>query len=209
MEEELISKKDLLELTGISYGQLYRWKRKAIIPEEWFIKKSSYTGQETYFPKDKILDRIEKIKNMKDGLSLDDLADFFSAMPTKVEISKEDVENIIGVSKISVETYEAVNNHIDSYDFNSALIVYILEKALKSGEITIEEGKELCKILSDMDVIPNKYNIVLLRKLGVGLWVTGIMDSDIRVDELTKVVVNLELNKLIEELKLKLENIHL
>ena len=31
MEEKLISKKDLLELTGISYGQLYRWKRKKII----------------------------------------------------------------------------------------------------------------------------------------------------------------------------------
>ena len=55
MEEKLISKKDLLELTGISYGQLYRWKRKKIIPEEWFIKKSVSTGQETFFPMEKIL----------------------------------------------------------------------------------------------------------------------------------------------------------
>ena len=51
--EELISKKELLEVTNISYGQLYRWKRKKLIPEEWFIKKSSFTGQETYFPKEK------------------------------------------------------------------------------------------------------------------------------------------------------------
>jgi len=50
MEE--ISKKDLLILTGISYGQLYRWKRKGLIPEDWFIKRASFTGQETYFPKD-------------------------------------------------------------------------------------------------------------------------------------------------------------
>lgn len=28
MHEELISKKDLLTLMNISYGQLYRWKRK-------------------------------------------------------------------------------------------------------------------------------------------------------------------------------------
>ncbi|MGR5939351.1 DUF4004 family protein [Bacillus pacificus] len=28
MSTDLISKKDLLELTGISYGQLYRWKKK-------------------------------------------------------------------------------------------------------------------------------------------------------------------------------------
>ena len=65
MEEMLISKKELLELTDISYGQLYRWKRKNIIPEEWFIKKSSYTGQETFFPRDKILERINKIKALK------------------------------------------------------------------------------------------------------------------------------------------------
>ena len=70
MEENLISKKELLEKTGRSYGQWYRWKRKNIIPEEWFIKKSSFTGQETYFPEDKILERIEKIKAMKDELSL-------------------------------------------------------------------------------------------------------------------------------------------
>ena len=49
MDEELISKKELLELTGISYGQLYRWKRKGLIPEDWFIRKSTYTGQETFF----------------------------------------------------------------------------------------------------------------------------------------------------------------
>ena len=41
----LISKKDLLNDTGISYGQLYRWKREGLIPEEWFIKQPSFTGQ--------------------------------------------------------------------------------------------------------------------------------------------------------------------
>ncbi len=61
MEEELISKKEILDMTGISYGQLYRWKRKELIPEEWFIKKSSYTGQETFFPREKIINRINKI----------------------------------------------------------------------------------------------------------------------------------------------------
>ncbi|MFD2879095.1 DUF4004 family protein [Paenibacillus rhizoplanae] len=49
MEEDLISKKELLDETGISYGQLYRWKRKQLIPEEWFIRKSTFTGQETFF----------------------------------------------------------------------------------------------------------------------------------------------------------------
>ena len=40
MEERLISKKNLLEKYNLSYGALYRWKRKGLIPDEWFIKKS-------------------------------------------------------------------------------------------------------------------------------------------------------------------------
>ncbi|MCS7240063.1 MAG: YhbD family protein, partial [Candidatus Bipolaricaulota bacterium] len=37
--EELIPKKEVLRLTGISYGQLYRWKRLGLIPEAWFIRR--------------------------------------------------------------------------------------------------------------------------------------------------------------------------
>ncbi|OMK27222.1 hypothetical protein BER30_003137 [Clostridioides difficile] len=49
--EELISKKDLLSKTNISYGQLYRWKRKNIIPEEWFIKKISFYRSRDFLSK--------------------------------------------------------------------------------------------------------------------------------------------------------------
>jgi hypothetical protein len=74
-EENLISKKDVLLQTDISYGQLYRWKRKGLIPEAWFVRRSTFTGQETFFPRDKILERIERVKSMKDTHPLDDLAD--------------------------------------------------------------------------------------------------------------------------------------
>ncbi|MBE6697085.1 MAG: DUF4004 family protein [Ruminococcaceae bacterium] len=74
MEQELISKKELLEKYGISYGALYRWKRKGLIPEDWFIKKSTVTGQETFFPKVLICQRVELIMDQKDEHSLDDLA---------------------------------------------------------------------------------------------------------------------------------------
>ncbi|HCP31845.1 TPA: hypothetical protein DIT45_01115 [Candidatus Acetothermia bacterium] len=59
---------------GISYGQLYRWKRKGLIPESWFIRRSTFTGQETFFPQEKILERIERIKDLKEDHPLDDLA---------------------------------------------------------------------------------------------------------------------------------------
>lgn len=59
---------------GITYGQLYRWKRQGLIPEEWFIKRSSVTGQETYFEEDKILPRITWIKQNKDIYSFEVMA---------------------------------------------------------------------------------------------------------------------------------------
>ena len=68
-----ISKKDLLTETGISYGQLYRWKRDGLIPEEWFVKRPAYTGQETWFPKERVLERVGKILDMKDDQSLEEI----------------------------------------------------------------------------------------------------------------------------------------
>ncbi len=105
MEQELISKKELLELTKISYGQLYRWKRKNLIPEEWFIRKSTYTGQETFFPKERILDRIEKIKNMKGDVSLDELANMLSPNLTELVRKREDLIKLNIISKSTLEFY--------------------------------------------------------------------------------------------------------
>ena len=83
MSEELISKKELLEIYGISYGALYRWKRKGLIPEEWFIKRSTVTGQETFFPRSLICERVELIIKQKDDVSLEELAEHFLSKSKK------------------------------------------------------------------------------------------------------------------------------
>ena len=67
MDEDLISKKELLERYGISYGALYRWKRMGLIPEGWFLRRSAPTGQETYFRRAQICPRIELILQMFPG----------------------------------------------------------------------------------------------------------------------------------------------
>lgn len=87
MDEALLSKKDLLEITGISYGQLYRWKRMGLIPEEWFLRRPAFTGQETFFPRDKILARVAKILELKDSESLQSLADAFSPAAEHVRLT--------------------------------------------------------------------------------------------------------------------------
>ena len=72
MDEKLISKKELLELYHISYGALYRWKRMGLIPEDWFLRRSAPTGQETWFRREQILPRLELIQERR--ASLEDLA---------------------------------------------------------------------------------------------------------------------------------------
>ena len=84
-DESLISKKELLERYGISYGALYRWKRKGLIPDEWFIKKSTVTGQETFFPEKLICERVEIIQSKKEDILLDELAKEFSGEEKKNE----------------------------------------------------------------------------------------------------------------------------
>lgn len=93
-DEDLISKKELLEKYNISYGALYRWKRKGLIPEEWFIRKSTQTGQETYFARKAILERVESIIKLKDSVSLEEMADIF--YPKKEQSKKLVVEGKYG-----------------------------------------------------------------------------------------------------------------
>lgn len=71
--EELISKRELLEKYNISYGALYRWKRMGLIPEDWFIRRSTQAGQETFFNRAMICERVDLIMGREDS-SLADLA---------------------------------------------------------------------------------------------------------------------------------------
>lgn len=83
--ENLISKKELLERYNISYGALYRWKRKGLIPDEWFIKRSTVTGQETFFPEKLVCERVEMILSKKEDILLDELAKELSGKEKKNE----------------------------------------------------------------------------------------------------------------------------
>ena len=82
-ENEMISKKELLQIYGISYGALYRWKRMGLIPDDWFVKTASPTGQQTFFPRRLVCDRIEQIMGLKEGVSLSELADSYKEKEEK------------------------------------------------------------------------------------------------------------------------------
>lgn len=209
MEEKLISKKELLELTGISYGQLYRWKRKNLIPEEWFIKKSAFTGQETFFPREKILDRVEKIKNMKDDASLDDLAQIFSPEVSDVKISYEELVEKNIIMKNIIDIYRDFNSMIDLYSFNEILYMSVVEKFLLEGSISIEESKNVLQTLQDNY---NKYagrncEILFVRKMGVGIAIILSVPNEIYFEKLSKIVMKISINETIEKLKLRIKEL--
>ena len=206
MTDELISKKDLLDLTGISYGQLYRWKRKNLIPEEWFIRKSSYTGQETFFPKQQILTRIDKILNMKDGLSLDELADVFSPTLGEVEMSAEQLMDRNIVSSPSLELVREAGREQPMYALEQIMMLYVLEKLLLSGDITRQEGSLLIDVMSEhyYRFANRASELLLIRKMGVPTFMLVGSGSELYFDQGVKVVMRIPLGTFMEELKLKL-----
>ncbi|WP_449621844.1 YhbD family protein [Robertmurraya sp. Marseille-Q9965] len=201
MDETLISKKELLEETNITYGQLYRWKRKKLIPEDWFIRKSTFTGQETFFPKEKILERVNRIKELKEDLSLDELANAFSPSTKDIQLSKADFEKHNIVSKNAIQIYEEQQGVLKTITFQTALYLYILDKALETGEIGWEEGRQLIQTLSDYypKLERSQASIVVLRKLGVATVLLVTNASPLFVDSKTKVAVHLKIEDVVNE----------
>lgn len=205
MKENQISKKELLDLTGISYGQLYRWKRKKLIPEEWFIKKSSFTGQETFFPKEKILGRIDRIVNMKDDLSLDDIADKVSAIPASISLTKDELLGHNLVSPATLNYYIEQRGAPEAFSFEQILFMKILDKKFDSGELSVNEGTLLLDVLEDNShkFEGGGFEIIFMRKQGISSCLALQMPNRIFFDKGTKVLFRINIESCIEELKLK------
>jgi hypothetical protein len=206
MEEELISKKELLEITNVSYGQLYRWKRKNLIPEEWFIKKSSYTGQETYFPRKKTLDRIEKIVNMKEDVSLDDLAQVFSPQLAEVFLSEDELLEKNIVTQQTLTMYKNIYGEIKTFTFEKILYISLLEKSLESGNVSLDEGKLIIETLEEnyKSMGGKSCEIIFLRKFGMALCFLITVPNEFYIDNGAKIILRLNILQCIEELKIKI-----
>jgi hypothetical protein len=205
MDDDLISKKELLELKGISYGQLYRWKRKNLIPEEWFIRKSTFTGQETFFPRAMILGRIEKIMDMKEDISLNDLAGVFSPGIPGMKIKKTELVERKIVTQAALEIF----SHSfpgDGMDFDGALICYMAQRLLSSGDITADECAAAVGCMKDNYTAFSGKNceLVILRKLGVAVCLIAAAAGEVRFEGGAKIIFRESIGACAQELKLKL-----
>ncbi|CAN2253792.1 putative sporulation-related protein [Bacillus subtilis] len=202
MEEQLISKKELLEKTSISYGQLYRWKRKNLIPEEWFIRKSTFTGQETFFPREDILKRISMIQKMKENLSLDEMREMLSPKMKDVSMTADDLihKGLISRTALDVFSEGGENSVFSSRDL---LSLYVLEGLLQSGNVSLAEAKMAAGVLKqhDTEEIKKQTELIVLRKLGVTTCFIAATADSILFESSVKVVERVDLAKASEELK--------
>ena len=120
---EYITKKDLLVQTGLSYSQLYRWKRLGLIPESWFIKRPSPTGQETVLPKNRILRRIDEIQQLMKTHSLEQLAERYSFDKDKSVIA---FEELYKSPHLSTDYVNAVGNYFKKEGYTACEYMMII-----------------------------------------------------------------------------------
>jgi DNA-binding transcriptional MerR regulator len=203
MEEALITKKELLELTGISYGALYRWKRKNLIPDDWFIHRATFTGQETFFPREKILERIEKIKQLKDTMSLDDIAETFNPKPREVSLTQEEAERYQIAARSTLELYIGSKADRGPFSFGNLIEVYLLEKLLNSCDIERLDALSAAELAGEILRSSNNefIKLVIYRKHGVAFCLIAEENNIICSDKSAKMAISISLSDIIAELK--------
>lgn len=200
----LISKKDLLAQTGISYGQLYRWKREGLIPEEWFIKQPSFTGQETFFPKAAVLTRIDTIQRLKDQYSLEELARILSPEVSERNFTTED---LYVIEELAPELIPAFCRGFDkrSFTFVELLMLVALSQCSQDYGISPEQIELLCRGLKDhlKDLKQTDYLFVLLDKNGDYLVALYQAQAQVFLDSRLREVCQIRLDEISTRLKVK------
>lgn len=204
--DELISKKELLALTKISYGQLYRWKRMNIIPESWFIKKSMPTGQETFFKKDKILERIETILSMKDDISLDEIANLFNNDETEQTINLSDLQEKETINKTVLDMFTSVYPNKQVLGKKELIIINLIDKYLINSVITLDELKNLAAMIDThyTTLYNSDGKLILYRKLGVAIIIGCKTDDSLLIDPQAIKIIEVNLQKEASEISRKL-----
>ena len=121
--QEYITKKELLEQMNISYGQLYRWKRIGLIPESWFIKRPSTTGQETILPRRKIVKRIQDIQQLMTTHSLEQIVARYAFSPRADVI---EFENLYKSKHLTAEYVSALGNYFKKPGYTAVEYMMII-----------------------------------------------------------------------------------
>ncbi len=203
----LITKKELLNETGISYGQLYRWKREGLIPEEWFIKQPSFTGQETVFPRNKILNRIKAIQELKDKYSLDELAKILSPEVAERYFTTEDLKVIDEIKDNLIPAFVQAFQK-NNFSFIEVLIMIALSEFKENSDISRGQLMEIVEGLKDyLPRMKSTGYILILFDRQKDYYATIYEEqAQVYIDSRLCIVKEIHINDLSNLLKLKYRN---
>lgn len=202
-DEELISKRDLLRAARISYGTLYRWKRMHLIPESWFIHKSTHTGQETFFPKERMLARVHRIQELKGELSKEQLKEIFSPNVRSFRIPFEDFLSLKIVTKLSVTAFSSVFPEKRELSFDDVFSIYVVDHLMRLSGIYLEDAKQVIRML-DKYLRKNstkEFQLILMRKMGIPFTVLVKGGEEILLEENMEIIACAHLSEFEEALK--------
>lgn len=202
-DEELISKRDLLRAARISYGTLYRWKRMHLIPESWFIHKSTHTGQETFFPKERMLARVHRIQELKGELSKEQLKEIFSPNVRSFRIPFEDFLSLKIVTKLSVTAFSSVFPEKRELSFDDVFSIYVVDHLMRLSGIYLEDAKQVIRML-DKYLRKNstkEFQLILMRKMGIPFTVLVKGEEEILLEENMEIIACAHLSEFEEALK--------
>jgi len=205
MQEDLISKKELLKLTGISYGQLYRWKRQKLIPEAWFLKQSSFTGQETFFPREKILARVRQIMELKDRYSLEELADVFAPESTGRLYQERELASVPELDPAVITIFQRLLQK-DRFNFPELLFVYILSKLQSHGALSETDLADMASSIRNwLPKLKNiSYRFIVCSRQSQTFSLLLQQDAPLFLDHKISELHVYELDELAKDLSLKL-----
>jgi DNA-binding transcriptional MerR regulator len=201
---EEIAKKDLLRETGISYGQFYRWKRMGLIPEAWFRRRSTFTGQESFLPRRKVLERIERIQGLKDRLSLDEITDMLSPSSTRCVYSLSEAREIRAFDPRAFALLPTASDNLHYLDLLGLMLIEtLLAKGLSEHQVRIA-CRTLLETFGEIDeaAADRSLSVCMNGEAAICALHTGacLFDSD------TTVLATVNLSKLIEDLNLALRD---
>lgn len=173
MDENLIAKKELLEVTGISYGALYRWKRMRLLPDEWFIHRSTTTGHETFFPREQVLQRVADIQSLKETMTLEDIARRFQpGPPGEVSLTAAEAATAGIALPPIIDQYLVLSKKDGSFDYTTLLGLYVFGQLLMDGSVSRDEAYEISNAATQVGELSQPV-IYLLRKYGVSFCITA------------------------------------
>ncbi len=143
---------------------------------------------------------------MKEDLSLDDLAGVFSPSLAAKSLSKDDLLQRNIVNKSIMDFIVRLYGNVEVFPFEKILYARILDKALQSGDISLEEGKLLLETLEEHY---KKYqgkncDLVFLRKMGISTCFLISSPSEFYFEPGARIVSKISIGECIEELKIKL-----